>query len=311
MRKEGFIVRYWKGRRPVVFLCALTFTIGCGSLPRAGRGYDMRGSTPSVGRVVHSELRFQLAEGNILITVGDQSVQGRVEMAGLQVTEDEVLSAGTLPRVEVRYLRDTLDIRRKFGSETERDNEYGPLHGRTVIGQKAGSNWAFHLAKGKPDADQLVALTELASNYAPALYPARRLRIGESWEVDASAVRRWLGHDLIRSDGKARLTFRGLSKFDGERCAVIDASIDAVGQLEDPDGNMLELSIGLEGTIHRSLESHLDLAVTMEGLMVLEGELNEDGVEVAVKVTGPMKVTSIDHLGSVSPTVRAAAIKSP
>jgi hypothetical protein len=260
--------------------------------------------------VVHSELRFQLAEGNILITVGDQSVQGQVEMAGLQVKEDEVLSAGTVPHVEVRYLRDTLDIRRVFGSETERDSERGPLHGCTVIGQKAGSNWAFQLAKGRPDDDQSAALMELAGNYAPAIYPARRLRIGESWEVDAVAVRRWLGHDLIRSEGKARLTFRGLGEFSGERCAVIDASIDAVGQLEDPDGNLLELGIGLEGTIHRSLESHLDLAGTMEGLMVLEGELEQDGVVVVVKVTGPMKVTSIDRLGPADSTVSAAAIKS-
>ena len=109
------MARCWKGCCPVLFLFALIFSIGCGSLPRAGSGYFLRGSAPSVGRVVHSELRFQLAEGNILITVGDQSVQGRVEMAGLQVTEDEVLSIGTLPRVEVRYLRDTLDIRRMFG----------------------------------------------------------------------------------------------------------------------------------------------------------------------------------------------------
>ena len=305
------MVRCWKGYCPVLFLFALIFSIGCGSLPRAGSGYFLRGSAPSVGRVVHSELRFQLAEGNILITVGDQSVQGRVEMAGLQVTEDEVLSVGTLPRVEVRYLRDTLDIRRMFGGETERDNEYGPLHGCTVIGQKAGSNWAFQLAKGKPDVDQSIALTELASNYAPALYPTRQLHIGESWEVGAAAVKRWLGHDLIRTEGTARLTFRGLSIFDGEQCAVIDASIDAVGQLEDPDGNMLELSIGLEGTIYRSLESYLDLAGTMEGLMVLEGELEQDGVGVAVKVTGPMKVKSIGRLGSVSPAVRASAIKSP
>ncbi len=304
------MIRCGEGRGPIVFLCALIFVVGCGSLPRARKGYDLRGSAPSAGRVVHSELRFQLAEGNILITVGDQSVQGQVEMAGLQVKEDEVLSAGTVPHVEVRYLRDTLDIRRVFGSETERDSERGPLHGCTVIGQKAGSNWAFQLAKGRPDDDQSAALMELAGNYAPAIYPARRLRIGESWEVDAVAVRRWLGHDLIRSEGKARLTFRGLGEFSGERCAVIDASIDAVGQLEDPDGNLLELGIGLEGTIHRSLESHLDLAGTMEGLMVLEGELEQDGMVVVVKVTGPMKVTSIDRLGPADSTVSAATIKS-
>ena len=305
------MIRCREGRGPIVFLCALIFVVGCGSLPRTGKGYDLRGSTPPAGRVVHSELRFQLAEGNILITVGDQSVQGQVDMAGLQVKEDEVLLGGTVPRVEVRYLRDTLDIRRVFGGETEQDSERGPLHGCTVIGQKAGSNWAFQLAKGRPDADQSAALMELAGNYAPAIYPDRRLRIGESWEVDAAAVRRWLGHDLIRSEGKARLTFRGLVEFAGERCAVIGASIDAIGQLEDPDGNLLELGIGLEGTIHRSLESHLDLAGTMEGLMVLEGELEQDGVAVVVKVTGPMKVTSIDRLGPVSATVRAAAIQSP
>jgi len=294
----------------VVFFCALGFVVGCGSLSRPVGGYDLRGSVPSVGRVVHSELRFQLAEGNILITVGDQSIQGQVEMAGLQVKEDEVLLGGTVPRVEVRYLRDTLDIRRIFGGETERDSEHGPLHGCTVIGQKTGNDWAFQLAKGRPDADQSAALMELGGDYAPAIYPDRRLRIGESWEVDAAAMRRWLGHDLIRSEGRARLTFRGLGKFSGERCAVIDVIIDVVGELEDPDGNLLELGIGLEGTIHRSLESHLDLAGTMEGLMILEGELEQNGVIAVVKVTGPMKVTSIDRLGSVGAAVSAAAVKS-
>jgi pimeloyl-ACP methyl ester carboxylesterase len=256
-------------------------------------------------------LRFQLTEGNILITIGDQAVQGGVEMDGLQVTEDEVLPAEGLSRVRLRYLRDTLDIRRVFDREIERDSERGPLHGRTVIGHKTGEQWAFRLASGRPDADQSAALVELAGNYAPVLYPSRRMRIGESWEVGATSMKRWLGHDLIRSDGRARLTFRGLAEFSGERCAVIDATIDAVGQLEDPDGNLLELRIGLEGTIYRSLESHLDLTGTMEGLMVLEGELEQDGTAVAVKVIGPIKVTATDRLRPAGSATSAAAAKSP
>ena len=72
------MIRCREGRGSVVFLCALMFVVGCGSLPRAVKRYDLRGSAPSAGRVVRSELRFQLAEGNILITVGDQSVQGHL-----------------------------------------------------------------------------------------------------------------------------------------------------------------------------------------------------------------------------------------
>ena len=73
---------------------------------------------------------------------------------------------------------------------------------------------------------------------------------------------------------------------------------------------MLELCLGVEGSIHRSLERHLDLAGKMEGLMILEGELEQNGVIAVVKVTGPMKVTSIDRLGSVGAAVSAAAVKS-
>ena len=66
------MIRCSEGCGPVVFLCALIFVVGCGSLPRAVEGYDLRGAAPLAGRVVHSELRFQLAEGTILINVGDQ-----------------------------------------------------------------------------------------------------------------------------------------------------------------------------------------------------------------------------------------------
>lgn len=304
------MIRYREGLWLPAFFCALILFTSCGSVPREA-GYDLRGAAPETGRVVRSVLRFQLTEGNILITVGDQSVQGAVEMNGLQVTEDEVLAGEGLSRVRLRYLRDTLDIRRVFDREVERDSERGPLHGRTVMGRKSGEQWAFRLANGRPDADQSAALVELAGNYAPALYPSRRLRIGESWEVGAASMKRWLGHDLIRSDGRGRLTFRGLAEFGGERCAVIDATIDAVGQLEDPDGNLLELRIGMEGTIYRSLESHLDLTGTMEGLMVLEGELEQDGAAIAVKVTGPIKVTATDRLRPAGSAISAAAANIP
>ena len=278
----------WIGRS-VGCLLGAALMAGCASAPRVS-GWDLRGPAMETGRVVRSELHFKLAEGNILITVGDQVVQGAVAMDGRQVTEDEVLAAGDLARVRVRYLRDSLDVRRVFGETEEVDRERGPLDGCTVLGRRWDGAWAFRLEDGAPDADQAAALNELGTDYAPALYPARRLRVGDSWEVDAAQMKRWMGHDLIRSEGKARLTLRGLRVFRGERCAVIDVKIDAAGELADPDGNMLELQLGLEGIIHRSLKSHLDVAGEMSGLMVLEGELEHDGVPVHVKVTGPMTV---------------------
>lgn len=286
---------------------AIAFFTGCTSLPQPQetQGHDLRGPVRAMGSVVRSEMSFQFPEGNILITVGDQTVQGRMEMRGQQVLENEVLRAAgpQMGKVKVRYAEDTLDIARIFCGKKSSELEKGPLHGRTVVGDQSAGAWRFHLAEGKPSRDQTIALEELAGGFGADIYPARPVRVGESWPVDPASVKRWLGHDLLRSTGKAQMTLREITTHAGERCARLELEIDVAGTLKDALGNELEISMGLQGTLYRSLETHTDLSGQMSGLMILEGTVTDDGTPVGVKITGPITVEGRDRL---QPAARAA-----
>ena len=101
---------------------------------------------------------------------------------------------------------------------------------------------------------------------------------------------------------------------DEEKTAVLDPKAREYG-IDAPKGIFL---LGLPGT-GKSLAAkcvsrewglpliHFDLSKVFGSLV---GELEQNGVIAVVKVTGPMKVTSIDRLGSVGAAVSAAAVKS-
>ena len=59
------------------------FITGCGSVSavRKTPTYNLHGNPQMSGAVVRSELRFKLSEGNILITVGDRTIQGQMDMS--------------------------------------------------------------------------------------------------------------------------------------------------------------------------------------------------------------------------------------
>ena len=273
---------------------------GCGSVSAVHKAptYNLHGKPQMSGAVVRSELRFKLSEGNILITVGDRTIQGQMDMSGLQVTEDEVMAfAEERPAVvKVRYVTDQMETRQAIGDKVSEGSERGPLHGRTVIGEMVSDHWRFKMAQGNPTRLQTQALRELAGDFGAEFYPARPLSVGESWEVPAQAVKRWLGHDLIRSEGTAVLTLEKITEHEGERCAKVLMEISAGGSMLDPDGNELEITIGVDGYIYRSLETYVDLAGEMEGLMILEGEVKQDGSLIGIKVTGPIRVSGSNKL---------------
>lgn len=256
-------------------------------------GHDLRGGVGPAGSVVRSEFRFAMAEGNILITIGDRAIQGRMEMDGLQVKEEEVMAlAEAQPaRVKLRFVTDQMDTRQAINGAMNSDSERGPLSGRTLIGNRAADRWSFQLDRGIATPTQVQAMRELELGFGQGFYPKEPVALGESWELPATAVKQWLGHELIRSQGTARFTLESVTERGGERCAKVAVEINAGGRLNDPDGNELELSMGLEGHIYRSLESHVDMAGELTGLMVLEGEVRRDGTVIGLKVTGPVKVT--------------------
>ncbi len=279
-------------------LIAAALLQACATAPPQTTTYDLRGPVRTAGSVMRSEMRFGFPEGNVLITFGDQTVQGRMEMRGRQVLEHELVSTdGVQPRrVKLHYAEDTLAITRVFGGKEDVETEKGPLHGLTVVGDKSAARWQFHLAEGKPSKEQSLALDELAGGFEDELWPARAVRVGESWTVDAAAAKRWLGHDLLRSTGQAKLTLRDITQHGGERCARLELHIDARGAIKDPAGNQMEISMVLEGTLYRSLATHAMVSGQLGGLMILEGSVMEEGTPVAVKISGPVTVDGRDRL---------------
>ncbi|HEY0137973.1 MAG TPA: hypothetical protein VGB85_28000 [Nannocystis sp.] len=54
----------------------------------------------------------------------------------------------------------------------------------------------------------------------------------------------------------------------------------------DDDNREMEVSMGIQGTLRRSLDRAVDLDGVSQGAMKLAGEVVQDGVAVTMSVTG-------------------------
>ena len=71
-----------------------------------------------------------------------------------------------------------------------------------------------------------------------------------------------------------------------DRDGVIESVGEIRGTMLDDDNRETEISMGIQGTVRRSLDRAVDLDGTSQGAMKLSGEVVQDGVAVTMSVTG-------------------------
>jgi hypothetical protein len=241
------------------------------------------------GATVVQEFRMDMPEGMATVTGGGEAFEAPLSADLSQVTESEVLPAGPAGarRLRLTHVRDVS----KFVTRAPREEtENGPLHGRQVLCEESGGGWRRTLVGAPPDARQRRELA-LAWSFGD-VYPARGVQVGESWSAEGAALRRlWGMGGTLSFRGSGEFRFERVAEHRGERCAVISGRVEIKARALDEEGREVEMELSYAGTAYRSLSSALDLDAEYVGEMRLNGTRVEEGLELRVVVTGPVRLS--------------------
>ena len=255
----------------------------------AAETYNLRGA-PVKGATRRAELDLTMTDAQMTFKAGPLSFSG-VMTLHVQSSDDlEILEAGD-GQVRKGRLNHVLDksamsmrMTMPDGTvETENDDENGPLHGRAEAIEHTGGRWTRTLEGAAATPQQARLLKDPPMD--DAMYPTA-LKVGESWTQTGPELRRWLGGDFMSTSGEIKNTLLSVDVQQGEKVAVIESVGEVRGTMLDDNNRETEISMGIQGTVRRSLDRAVDLDGTSQGAMKLSGEIVQDGVAVTMSVTG-------------------------
>lgn len=231
-----------------------------------------------------------MTDAQVTFKAGDLSFTG-VTTLHVQSSDDlEILEAGD-GQVRKGRLNHVLD---KFAMsmrmtmpdgtvETESRDENGPLHGRAEAVEHTAGQWTRMLEGASATPQQARLLREPPIH--DAMYPTA-VKVGESWTQTGPELRRWLGGDFTSTGGEVKNTLLSVEVQQGEKIAVIESVGEIRGTMLDDESHEMEMSMGVQGTVRRSLDRAVDLEGTSQGAMKLSGEVVQEGMAVTMSVTG-------------------------
>ncbi len=254
-----------------------------------GETYNLRGA-PVKGATRRAELDQTMTDAQVTFKAGPVSFSG-VMTLHLQSSDDlEILEAGDgqvrKGRLNHVLEKSTMSMRMTLPDgtvETENGDENGPLHGRAETVEHAGGRWTRTLEGAAATPQQARLLKDPPID--DAIYPTA-LKVGESWTQTGPELRRWLGGDFLSTSGEVKSTLLSVEVQQGEKVAVIESVGEVRGTMLDDDNREMEISMGIQGTVRRSLDRAIDLDGTSQGALKMSGDIVQDGVAVTMSVTG-------------------------
>lgn len=246
------------------------------------------------GRTRHVELSFDIEDAELTIKVGPITVPGTMSIHGQSTDELEIydVSGGVVRQGRLTHVVDKTSTTMRMtmpGSdpETETEEEFGELHGRTELIELNAGQWTRKLVGAAPSAELAAELE--APPIDDALYPTA-IKIGESWTVTGPDLRRWMGSEFTVTRGQLKSTLVAVEVLPAETIAVIEGVGEIGGKARGQDGNELDFTMTVQATERRSLERAMEVEGHGKGTIQLSGAFLEDGLPVSLSVTGPLKM---------------------
>jgi hypothetical protein len=227
---------------------------------------------------------------------GPGAFQGAISLDHWETSSIELVDVndGLVSKVRISVEQDRLQTSLHIHGMQHQETERGPLEGRTVIGTRGWDNWQFELETGTADADIREALSTLAQTFSfdpQLMYPEGRFAPGQKWELDPDTLGPMMGGPIRGPSGYGSMHFVRTVRYAGEVSAEILVAASVRGTI-DFGGDAVTVETDLEGTIYRSLESHIDLNSNLSGTMRIRGSTTVEGMPMTISVNGPVTVTN-------------------
>lgn len=258
-----------------------------------GEGYNLRGPAPSVGETFRIESVVKMSEGDLNINAGGMRMAGKAGMNMFHTTETTILEMNddSVTRVRIKYISDRQEQMMDLMGQRQTSENENPLHGQTIVGTYTDGSWSFELEQGSPNPALRAQLESLANTYRfddkRAVYPDRKVKVGEEWEVDASDVQsHFAGAD--KPEGTFTIKLDKVEEVDGEPIAHLTVTMNVSSDVTADGPGEARMSMTATGPVLRSLKTFVDTSTNMTGRM----EMNmSEGDDVEMNMSGPMEFT--------------------
>lgn len=258
--------------------------------PAPTDGHDLRGGGVARGTVLLLEESGRLSDAILEQEVGGKRVPIEMGYTAAKTARLEVLAVEGRRPVKYRVAWSRFDRALTLaGAQIDKES---PLAGRAAVFERKAGAWSAAVEKPRPgDPANLLALVRPWA-CDESLYPARRVKVGQSWEVPEADLKAYFleAAKMKLSSGKGRGTFEAVESVDGEPCAVVAFTFTLSGTTES-DGTTFTTDSKDRWVVRRSLRTGLTLRgkTESESRSTLGGDLKgkltgKESAEMTLKV---------------------------
>ena len=230
--------------------------------PCAPKGYWLAGCGSEVKKY-WTEKKTML-KGTLAITMGSQSMQGKIESLATKMSIREKVS--DIKETEYRMIDDER-VRMAMDGQPLVDNIKDKIFHNCVIEyNKKGARWELSRKDAVPTEKQKKELKELSRVPVENIFPKKFLQIGGSWELKDKDVQSMFG-------GMVMLGFRGCGHFvlsnvemyQKQQCARVDFEVSGEGKIFGENDEELQMQISVVGVMYKNLKNKLTISNESEG----------------------------------------------
>ena len=242
-----------------------------------------KGGRPAGTRFNHTAA-LTMGDANLLTTVGDETVAGKVTTMLLDKWDLSEISP-TERQFRIREM--SLTNVTTFKGRPKEDRTESTLAGIVFEVTRADetSGWKLSPPERKLTHLQEIDLKMLGNLWddgTDALYPEQPVELRQSWKADPKAFGMIVSPRLKVDDGAVTCKLDQITVMEGERCAAITVDIDITGVFEMAGDSGIQVQIALTGTIFRSIEKFFDMRTELKGSMQMEMAFPEDDTTITI-----------------------------
>lgn len=218
----------------------------------------LRGESKAKEEIMISE--FAMDDMKMNMEMEGMKISGTMSQRSKSKEKFEYVSADS---IYYTVIYDSTFEKTEMMGQKEDKADGSALEGVKLLKVKKGDKWSF-VVDPKLTSAQKAALKDIDANEGEnddELYSDKAVKVGDSWEVKADALKEFLGAGAEGVTGKVKMTFKDIVDYNGEQCALVEGMVKIGGQVE---GEM-EMNLDTKVSVYRSLKTFKDLKMEMDG----------------------------------------------
>lgn len=212
--------------------------------------------------------------GRIIVEGHGEKAEGTTRLHRTRTLERRTAEDGTT--VHYTIIKDSSESSNELNLPTRPGSQTSALTGKTAAGfRDSTGHWHLYLPGKTPTSVQATELAELGSLENRRWFADRPVKIGESWEIDPSFLRRLLLRDPGTASLEATVTLTTVRNIAGTDTAVLTLKIQSVAtQRDTPNAPSETATLNATGTLLVSLDTMLDRSLIIEGSLLSTSRAN-------------------------------------